>query len=38
MSNTNLKNFNNMYANLAESSYNGRPKNFPPYSANKKFK
>lgn len=27
---SNLENFNNMYANLAQSAYNGRPKNFPP--------
>ena len=26
----NLENFNNMYANLAQSAYNGHPKNFPP--------
>ncbi|MDR0299941.1 MAG: hypothetical protein LBI13_07705 [Streptococcaceae bacterium] len=29
---SNLQNFNNIYADLAESAYNGRPKNFPPYS------
>ncbi|MDR2834079.1 MAG: lipase family protein [Streptococcaceae bacterium] len=34
----NLQNFNNIYANIAESSYNSRPKNFPLYSVNKKEK
>ncbi|GFH43287.1 hypothetical protein Hs30E_18380 [Lactococcus hodotermopsidis] len=29
---SNLENFNNIYANLAESAYNNRPKNFPPYA------
>ncbi|MCJ1978172.1 hypothetical protein [Pseudolactococcus paracarnosus] len=29
---SNLDNFNNIYANLAESAYNNRPNNFPPYS------
>ena len=28
MSNTNLPNFNNIYANLAESAYTDRPKSF----------
>ncbi|MDG4967551.1 alpha/beta hydrolase, partial [Lactococcus lactis] len=32
---SNLENFNNIYANLAESAYNGRPKNFPPYAEKK---
>ena len=29
---SNLENFNNIYANLAESAYNNRPNNFPPFS------
>ena len=33
---SNLVNFNNLYANLAESAYNDRPKNFP--SKNNKLK
>ncbi|MCJ1995231.1 alpha/beta hydrolase [Lactococcus piscium] len=33
---SNLVNFNNLYANLAESAYNNRPKNFP--SKNNKLK
>lgn len=28
---SNLENFNNIYANLAESSYNNRPNPFPNY-------
>ena len=35
---SNLKNFNNIYANLAESAYNTRPKNFPPFAKNREFK
>ncbi|MDR1568726.1 MAG: hypothetical protein LBS33_08635, partial [Streptococcaceae bacterium] len=34
----NLKNFNNVYANLSESAYNTRPKNFPPFAKNKEYK
>ena len=37
MSNSNLKNFDNFYANLAQSAYNGRPNNFPPKNNSKKF-
>ena len=29
---SNLENFNNLYANLAESAYNDRPNNFPELS------
>ena len=32
---SNLENFNNIYANLAESSYNGRPNAFPKYQNSK---
>lgn len=35
---SNLENFNNIYANLAESAYNGRPKNFPTKANAKKEK
>ena len=34
---SNLKNFNNIYANLAESAYNTRPKNFPPFAKHSEF-
>ena len=30
MTNSNLKTFDNFYADLAQSAYNGRPNNFPP--------
>ena len=30
MTNSNLKSFDNLYADLAQSAYNGRPNNFPP--------
>ena len=33
---SNLENFNNIYANLSESSYSRRPKNFPPKSNSSK--
>ena len=33
-----LPNFNNIYANLAESAYTGRPNNFPPGSYREKEK
>ena len=32
---SNLKNFNNIFANLAESTYNNRPFNFPYESLKK---
>ena len=35
---SNLSNFNNMYANLAESAYNKRPLNFPQYQKNSIWK
>lgn len=35
---SNLENLNNIYANLAESAYNGRPKNFPTKANTKKEK
>ena len=37
MSNSNLKNFDNFYADLAQAAYNGRPSNFPPKNNSKKF-
>ena len=30
MTNSNLKTFDNFYADLAQSAYIGRPNNFPP--------
>ena len=35
---SNLKNFNNIFANLAESTYNNRPFNFPNVSLKKNQK
>ncbi|MGX7046403.1 hypothetical protein ACWN83_05190 [Pseudolactococcus plantarum] len=35
---SNLKNFNNIFANLAESTYNNRPFNFPNESLKKNQK
>jgi hypothetical protein len=34
---SNLENFNNIYADLAESAYNNRPKNFPPEENSKEW-
>ena len=38
MSNSNLKNFDNFYADLAQSAYSGRPNNFPPKNNSTKVK
>ena len=32
MTNSNLKNFDNFYSDLAQSAYTNRPSNFPPYN------
>jgi len=37
MSNSNLKNFDNFYADLAQSAYANRPNNFPPLNNSKTF-
>ena len=38
MSNSNLKTFDNLYADLAQSAYTGRPNNFPPKNISDKVK
>ena len=38
MSNSNLKTFDNFYADLAQSAYSGRPNNFPPKNNSTKVK
>ena len=38
MSNSNLKSFDNFYADLAQSAYNGRPNAFPRHNNNKNWK
>ena len=38
MTNSNLKTFDNFYADLAQSAYNGRPNNFPPKNNSKRYR
>ena len=37
MTKSNLKNFDNFYADLAQSAYTGRPSNFPPDNNSKDY-